>query len=205
MPTPERFMNAPLSQLPASKYPTLGRRNEPTDEALVAAARNGVVNARELLFLRHLPWTRRFAFKLLGSDQDLNDVVQDSMLNALEAFGRLRDPRFFSSWLGGVVVNTVRGARRQRQRAVANGTKAEDIALFPSLESHAVAPDVALELSSVLRVLAPLPELQRQAWALRYVAENSLDEIARMLGRSPVTVKRWLRKADARVATLRRC
>jgi RNA polymerase sigma-70 factor (ECF subfamily) len=174
--------------------------NEPADAILIDAARNGGRHAQEVLFRRHLRRTRRFAFRLLGPDQDLNDVVQDCMVSALEALHKLREPTMFSSWLGGVVINTVRSTLRHRRRTKFG--QGLDISELTSLESRAPLPEVGVELAAVLRALHPLSEKQRTAWAMRHIAGNTLTEISHALGCSPVSVKRWLRKADAHVAAL---
>ena len=65
-----------------------------SDEALVRGAREGDDSAREELFRRYRSDSYRYAYRLLGHEQDALDVVQESLLKAfsgLEDFdGRTR-------------------------------------------------------------------------------------------------------------------
>src|SRR5688572_10280541 len=68
---------------PASAVPVTRSGAGPTDAALVVAARAGEDWAREALFRRHAPMVAGMAFRLLGRDEDVDDLVQDSFVEAL--------------------------------------------------------------------------------------------------------------------------
>ena len=53
---------------------------------------------------------------------------------------------------------------------------------------------------ALIRALATLPERQRRAVILHYLADMSVDDVARQEGVSPTTVEAWLHRGGARLA-----
>lgn len=175
-----------------------GRRSHaPPDVSLVVDAQAGSLSARQMLFDRHLDRTRGFAFRLLGRDQDLNDVVQECMVSALESLGNLRNPKHFSSWLGAVLINTVRVTLVRRRRRTRLLRPVNDPISMEAVPFRGLMPDEAAELGRFLCALQQLPEKQRVAWILRRVESYSVLEIAEALCCSQSTVKRWFHAAEA--------
>src|SRR4051812_39179732 len=78
----------------------------PTDATLVLAARSGEAWAQEALFRRYSRMVNGLAYRILGRDADVDDLVQDSFLEALRGLERLDNPQAFASWLGSIVVRT---------------------------------------------------------------------------------------------------
>ena len=69
------------------------------DEALVRRTRAGDTAAREALFERHRNESYRYAYRLLGNEQDALDVVQEAMLKAFSAIGEFDGRSGFRTWL----------------------------------------------------------------------------------------------------------
>jgi len=86
------------------------------DEILVRRARAGDCLAREELFQRHRSESYRYAFRLLGHDQDALDVVQEAMLKAFSALGDFDGRSGFRTWLLRIVINTSYDWGRRRKR-----------------------------------------------------------------------------------------
>jgi len=76
------------------------------DAQLVAAIRAGDASAVQSLFERHAPHVRRIVARVLGFDPDLNDVVQDVFVAALEGLNRLDDPLRLRGFLTGICART---------------------------------------------------------------------------------------------------
>ncbi len=170
------------------------------DASLVVAARGGSAWAKEALFRRHFRFASNFAFRLMGGDEDLSDVVQEAMAAALESLPSLRDPSLFSSWLGRVVINTVRHTLRRRRLLQRIGLRSKTPAQFDALISPSAPPDVAFELRVIYQALQRLPERPRIALVLRRVEAYSIPEIASQMSASTSSVKRWLDQADVQLA-----
>lgn len=78
---------------------------EKTDSELVAMARQGDKDAFGLLTQRYQVIAHRFAMRLVGEREGVQDLVQDAMLQSYLSLDRLHDPSRFKSWLYGIVLN----------------------------------------------------------------------------------------------------
>lgn len=167
-----------------------------TDESLVVAARAGDADAKALLFRRHAPGASDLGYRLLGRDDELEDVVQESFVAIFSGLSKLADPRAFKSWLNVIVTRTAIAAIRRRRLLSRLGfVQAERIQLEDMLATSA-PPDVLAELERVYRALEDLPAVERVVLVLRRIEQLSLDEIAHRTGRSLATVKRRLARAE---------
>jgi RNA polymerase sigma-70 factor (ECF subfamily) len=101
----------------------------PTDAALVVAARAGEDWAREALFRRHAHMVAGMAFRLLGRDEEVDDLVQDSFVEALRSLDRLQTPQAFASWLASIVVRTSSKVIRRRRLLTRLGLRRNDAAI----------------------------------------------------------------------------
>ena len=86
------------------------------DETLVGRVRAGDFSAREELFQRHRAESYRYAYRLLGNEQDALDVVQDAMLKAFSALEDFDGRSGFRTWLLRIVINTAYDWGRRRKR-----------------------------------------------------------------------------------------
>jgi RNA polymerase sigma-70 factor, ECF subfamily len=88
------------------------------DDTLVRRARAGQSSAREELFHRHRGESYRYAYRLLGHEQDALDVVQEAMLKAFSALADFDGRSGFRTWLLRIVTNTAYdwGRRRKPRR-----------------------------------------------------------------------------------------
>jgi RNA polymerase sigma factor (sigma-70 family) len=147
---------------------------EPPDGELVRLAQAGESAPFRLLVERHLPMARARAARFCPDPNDVDDVVQESFLQAFIGLGRLRDPDRFAGWLGGIVVNICRALRRRAPVTF--------LADWPE-QLHPVSADGVpsaedLDRAQVLRrAVAGLPAGQRQAVALYYYADLPVDQI----------------------------
>ncbi|GAA2748628.1 sigma-70 family RNA polymerase sigma factor [Kitasatospora cinereorecta] len=80
--------------------------------ALVGQAQHGDRQATAELISGHLPLVYNIVGRALAGHADTDDVVQDTMLRAVDGLGGLRDPRTFRSWLVAIAMNQIR--RRHR-------------------------------------------------------------------------------------------
>jgi RNA polymerase sigma-70 factor (ECF subfamily) len=172
--------------------------NGPSDAALVLAARAGEEWACEALFLRYLPMVNGLAYRTMGRDEDVDDVVQDAFIQALDGLNRLRDPQTFSAWLAAIVVRTAAKTLRRRSLLRRLGLRQNDPPIdADTLVSPSAPPDIATELRAIYALLDALPVEERVALVLRRVEGLELEEIASAMGLSLATVKRRLVSADA--------
>ena len=168
----------------------------PTDAALVAAARAGEPWAQEALFRRHARMALGLAHRLLPQDNEVDDLVQDCFVSALNRLSSLDNPQAFAAWLGSIVVRAV-GKRLRRRRLLSRlGLRVPEEIDADAIAAPSVPGDVAVELRRVYAVVAALPAQARVALILRRVDGLDVPEIARRMGLSQSTVKRRLKTAE---------
>jgi RNA polymerase sigma-70 factor (ECF subfamily) len=174
----------------------------PPDRVLVLAARDGDLQARETLFRRHVKLAAGLSYRLLGGDDEVDDIVQDSFVTAFAKLGSLKEPQAFASWLSSIVVRTsskrIRRRRLMRRLGLLRGEAPIDV---DRLVSRQAPPDVAAELSATYRILNELPTDIRVALVLRRVEGHSFEEIASLTGASLATIKRRIAEGERRLET----
>lgn len=171
-----------------------------TDSELVLRARSGDMGAKEMLFRRHVAMASGLAFRLLGRDADIEDVVQDSFVVAFTSLDKLERLQAFASWLASIVTGTAISLIRRRRLLSRLGFVRVDPVLVENIVSADAPADVTAELRAVYRIVDRLPAEERVVLVLRRVEQLALDEIAEQTGWSLATVKRKLARADERLA-----
>jgi RNA polymerase sigma-70 factor (ECF subfamily) len=158
---------------------------EVPDADLVVLARDGNPVAFRLLVERHQPMVRARARSLCGNPSDVDDVVQESFLQAFIALDRLRDPERFAGWLAAIVLNVCRAQYRRAQPALLPDWPES---LHPA--SADGSPSVEdLDRADALRAaIADLPAGQRRAVALHYYAGLPAGQIAGQPGAARVSL-----------------
>jgi RNA polymerase sigma-70 factor, ECF subfamily len=183
------------SQMTTSQ-PTTRSGSGPSDAALVVAARADEAWAKEALFRRYAHVVNGLAYRLIGRDEDLDDLVQDSFVEAWRSLHRLDNPQAFGSWLCSIVVRTAHKLLRRRRLMSALGLRHRDSIELDTLIAPSAPQDVLVELRAIYALVETLPPMARVAFLLRRVEGVGLDEIADMLGVSLATVKRRIAAVD---------
>ncbi|MET8291620.1 sigma-70 family RNA polymerase sigma factor [Streptomyces sp. NPDC005132] len=93
----------------------MSTRNTADEAALVTAARGGDPQAQDALVSAYLPLVYNIVGRALNGSVDVDDVVQETMLRALDALGSLRSPESFRFWLVAIAMNQVRTHWQDRQ------------------------------------------------------------------------------------------
>jgi RNA polymerase sigma-70 factor, ECF subfamily len=168
----------------------------PSDAALVVAARAGERWAQEALFRRHARMVNGLAYRLLGHDEDLDDLVQESFLGALRGLGRLAHPQAFSSWLGSIVVRNAHKLLRKRHMLSRLGLRKPAPIELDQLVAAGAPPSAGAELQRVYACLGALDAQARIAVVLHRVDGLSIPEVAAQMQLSVSTVKRRLKVAE---------
>src|SRR6187551_3321235 len=87
-----------------------------SDAGVVAAIRAGERAGGAALYDRHHQYVRRVLVRVLGPDADLQDLVQDVFVAAIDSIDRLADAGALRGWLAAISVNCVRMELRRRTR-----------------------------------------------------------------------------------------
>lgn len=165
------------------------------DHLMVQEARLGDARAFSQLLQTHDDKMRGVVWRLVPSQSEMDDVLQDAYLKAWRKLDEFRGDAAFSSWLYRIVYTTALDhLKAQRRRRV-----------VPLDEAGALSVDDAtgtvVESDALRAALAELPEDQLAVVALVDGQGATYDEVADMLGIQPGTVGSRLTRARA---TLRR-
>ena len=154
----------------------------------------------------------RAARRVLDSEEDARDALQDAFVAAFRALGDFEATARLSTWLHRIVINASLMKLRRRRRK-----PEEEIELYlPRFieDGHQVESSIAWpepadamlereELRSLVRAtIERLPESYRVVLVLRDLEELSTEETAAMLGASPNAVKIRLHRARQALRTL---
>ncbi|GGT33285.1 sigma-70 family RNA polymerase sigma factor [Streptomyces chromofuscus] len=158
--------------------------------ALVTAARSGDPVAQDALVSAYLPLVYNVVGRALNGSVDVDDVVQETMLRALDSLGGLRAPENFRAWLVAIAMNQVRAHWRDRQFAPGAVEEAEHLA-DPGADFVDLTM-VRLQLSGqrqetarATRWLEPDDRGLLSLWWLECAGELTRSEVAAALELSP--------------------
>ena len=174
--------------------PVRRTRIEGLPPGLLPRLRRGTPEARAEFFRLYAPRAREILF-LQGMCDDVDDGVQEVFVKVFRA--TLPREETFLGWFYQVIVNTGRDLgrrRRSRLRLLRRLTDSAPADVAPAPEP----PAGDKRLRDALQALAP--EF-REAVALRFFADLSLEEIAHCQGVPTGTVKSRLHTALARLRT----
>ena len=162
---------------------------ESTDRELLAAANRGDARAMEALYHRYRDWVHARAWRITGSREDAEDILQEVFLYFFRKFPGLELGCQVTTFLYPVIRSMAVDRRRRRR----------EVPLDPALVEPAAAPerDPAAERAELSALLGGLPEEQAEVVLLRFADGLSLEEIARALEVPLGTVKSRLHSALA--------
>jgi RNA polymerase sigma-70 factor (ECF subfamily) len=145
------------------------------------------------------PELHRYCARLMGSVIDGEDVVQDTMARALAALDEIKEMPQLRPWLFRVAHN--RALDLLRSRAVRKSEPIE-AAIDVADEANADPMEVLMRQEAVETAVsrfAELPLLQRSVVILKDVLDESLKDIAELLGLTVDAVKAHLARGRARL------
>jgi RNA polymerase sigma-70 factor (ECF subfamily) len=170
------------------------------ESALAEALRRGDATAKGDLYDRYATHVQRVLVRVLGTDRDLADLLQEVFARAFAGIGGLDDGTKIKAWLSSIAVFTARETIRRRSR----GRWLQFVSFdeMPDALTSGASPEVSRALKTTYAVLERMPEDERIAFALRFIDGMELTEVAEACSVSLATIKRHLARAEQRFATL---
>ena len=167
------------------------------DLTLVAAAKNGNLQAFEVLVERHERKIFFVARRMTRSREDAEDIVQQTLQKAFTHLGKFEERSSFSTWLTRITINETlmllrkrRGLREMLADDLSGNEKAATVLEVPD---SGLDPEVSYSRRERERILSSvmkeLPHGTRRAMQLRELDERSTEETARIMGISAGAVK----------------
>src|SRR5579859_608167 len=173
-------------------------RSEVGDAYLVARAREGYLDAYEMLVQRHSAMAYRVALRLSGNHHDAQDIAQEALVAGWQNLARFRADSSFSTWLYQIV------ARRALNK-VTRSRAAEDLDLIADVPDHEREPAAQAErnlaVDAVADALVALPFAQRAVVVLHHFEGLSYAEVAAVTRSTVPAVRSHLFRARGTLGT----
>ncbi len=162
---------------------------QPDEQELVAQACAGDVNAFASLYDQYVHKIYSYIIMRVGDPETAQDLTADVFLRALESLDTFEWRGYpVSSWLFRIARNRVVDHVRRQQRRRQLPLVEEALQLASELEPFQVVEKQASR-EQLLAAIAQLTDIQREIIALRFAAELSIAQVARVLGISEEAVK----------------
>ena len=131
------------------------------------------------------------AFRLLGRNADVDDLVQEAFARAFANLESLRDPAVFGGWLQGILVRTALAWIRKRRMFARIGFGREALRVdLDEVTGHVASPEKQLELRRAYVAIEAMRAEVRIALVLHRIDGMSLEDVAASMKLSLATVKR---------------
>ncbi len=160
-----------------------------SDEELVCRFRAGSTASVDELWRRYQRRIYLFIRRKVGTDQDAEDILQDTFIKAMRYLDRYDEHYRFSSWLYTLC----------HQLIISHYRKHRDDSLPDGLPLNCDGPAEVAETDSLKERLwtaaSALPQKQFDVIWLRYVEDMTVAEIARSLSISGINARVLLHRA----------
>lgn len=183
----------------------VSRGQETSLMLLIERAASGDEAAFEELMIHSQQKVMSVSWRLLGNQDDARDATQETFLRVYKYLGRYRGDQDFFGWLYRITVNVCRDMERKR------GVRKDRLVSLEYEEEagqlqHPAGGDEALEntlleqrRAMVARAMATLPAKERATIVLRDFEGLSTEEVARIMGTRPATVRVQISSARAKL------
>ncbi|MCA9899447.1 MAG: sigma-70 family RNA polymerase sigma factor [Anaerolineales bacterium] len=172
------------------------------ESELIARIQAGDKTACDECIALHSPALNRLLLRLLGNEQDAEDVLQETFLNAFRAIDSFEGRSSLSTWLYRIAYNAaMMRLRRPKARTISvEETMNETPGYIPrQLFDWCCLPEETYdseEVQTELRqAIAAMPETLQMVFMLRELEGMSTDETADTLDISPSAAKVRLHRA----------
>jgi RNA polymerase sigma-70 factor (ECF subfamily) len=167
------------------------------DLELAGRIRSGDGAAFEELYHQHAARLYNLAYRMAGTANDAEDLLQDIFLLAYRKLGSFRGESSLGTWLYRLAMNHCLDVLRSRQTRMGHQTDSLD-------EDGAAEPPAAPALGAVSRIdldraIGQLPHACRAAFLLHDVEGFGHHEVGAILGISEGTSKSQVHKARLRI------
>lgn len=139
----------------------------------------------------------RFCRAIAGNAEDAEDLLQDSILNVLENFHKIKKLTAFKTYIFSVASNLNKmKQRRKKFKASFNEEEINQIIDFGQNQEYLI------EFKIVYEKILSLPSRTSETLILYHISDLSVDEIQKIQGGSKSAVKSRLQRGREKVLSL---
>ena len=151
----------------------------------VARAKRGDDDAFTALVMPRKEKLYRIAYSYVGNREDALDVVSETIYQAYVSLNKLRQDKYFYTWLTRILINSAINYRKRRH---------------PVERDVRDAPLAAVEVNreqwlDLYAAIDRLPQEQKTVIILKYQSDMTLEEVADVMQSPLGTVKTYLHRA----------
>jgi RNA polymerase sigma-70 factor (ECF subfamily) len=183
-----------------------GSDGVPTDDELVARARQKDFGAFEELLARYEDKVFRLALRIVRNESDAKEILQETFVSIWRKLDTFKGDSQFGSWVYRIATNAALMRLRAQRRHPEVSTEELPIGYLdnygqppPSGENWSKRPDDQLQSSelreTIQKAVDALPDIYRTVFVIRDIEGLSTEETAEALGISVPTVKTRLHRA----------
>jgi RNA polymerase sigma-70 factor (ECF subfamily) len=176
---------------------------EPSDEELVERWRAGDNQAGDVLLRRHFVGLRSFFLSRLHDEDIVKELVQQTLLAAVEGRDKFRGDGPFRAYLFGIARNKYRNELGRRAAQPEQLDPAKHTVADLTGRRHSSILTEKDELRRLFDALRSIPMAAQDLLELHYFQGLGADELAALEGGNPNTIKSRLRLARQKLG--RRC
>ena len=172
-------------------------QNGQTDNELIRVVLSGDHQAYKILVERYQHYIFTLAMRLTGSREDSEEIAQDVFVKAYRSLSDFRGDSKFSTWLYTIATTSCISFLRKHKLETQSLDNENVFAHADNIDSGMSANQVELKskvamVNNAIKLLSPE---DAEVLTLFYKGEQSLQEIARILGQETNTVKVRLHRA----------
>ncbi|MGA2062403.1 MAG: RNA polymerase sigma factor [Thermoguttaceae bacterium] len=186
--------------------PMQNQESQADDLSLARRTAAGDQSALALLYERYAdPLFAFICHYMGGSRADAEEIWQDTLLAATQSMESYNKQSRFFTWLCGIARHKIADRLRCRGKLAIVFSQVSNKQLAALLEKGPLPEDILAGRETRLRVveaLAELPAEYRTALTARYAQQRSVDEVARLLGKTYKAAESVLSRARTAFRTI---
>lgn len=167
------------------------------DEVLCTAAALGDREAFEVIVARYGPPLYRYGRRMLSTEADVADVVQETFVAVWRQLGSFRGTSSLRTWIFAICSRKIVDSRRVRRAESIDDRLLEALPEDANLGDPFAAASNAAFLTALDEALAELPARQRATWVMHDIELMSFPEIGAALTLTPDAVRGHHHRATA--------
>jgi RNA polymerase sigma factor (sigma-70 family) len=173
-------------------------KTKETDNSIIQRILSGDKSGYRELANRHKDYAFTVAYKIVGTREDAEEVAQDAFMQAFQALATFNEEAKFTTWFYRIVFNAALMFKRKKS------IQMDDISISESAQKTSIESNHTLKISEqqkyIQLALNQLSADDVTMITLFYLKEQSLEEIAQIVGITADTTKVKLCRARKRLA-----
>ena len=159
-------------------------------EELVKRVKNGDKDSYMILITDMKEELYRIAKERIRDYDDIEDVIQETIINAYLKIGQLRNNKYFKTWLIKILINKCN--RFYRNKKYEDNMKNR----YKENLENKNTKDESLEFDTLIQ---ELNDIEKNIFKLYYEEQYSIEDISKILKINPNTIKTKLRRGRQKV------